>query len=127
MVRASAYARLDFVTCARTRSPGTAPATNTTYPSRRATPLPPWASASTVSSTSAPRDGRVLAGRLVTGSRVSAPRPRPAVAAYASRRSIGPSTDLRFALRRSYSRTLRRSALVMPSSRQTTSAAVRSS
>ena len=46
---------------------------------------------------------------------------------YARRRSIGPSTDLRFALRRSYSRTRRSSGLLMPSSRCTTSAAVRSS
>src|SRR3954463_6698900 len=41
-----------------------APCTNTTYPSGRAPPFPPWASESTVSSSSAPLRGR--SARVVT-------------------------------------------------------------
>ncbi len=48
--RASAKRRFLFVTSARTRSPGRAPATKTTSPSARATPRPPCASESISSS-----------------------------------------------------------------------------
>src|SRR5438067_711475 len=51
---ASAWLRLTFVTRARTRSPGSPRRTKTTKPSSRATPLPPYASESTSSSSSSP-------------------------------------------------------------------------
>src|SRR3954447_6038571 len=56
-VRASAKRFLPFVTSARTRSPGSAPATKTTKPSARATPRPPKARESISSSSSSPRRG----------------------------------------------------------------------
>ena len=61
--RASAKFRFAFVTPARTRSPGRAPATKTTKPSLRATPRPPYASDSISSSSDSPRRGFLAGAR----------------------------------------------------------------
>src|SRR3954454_4916608 len=61
---ASAIDRLAFSTRTRARSPGTVPLTNTTKPSARPTPAPPWARESILTSSSSPRLGR---GLWVTG------------------------------------------------------------
>src|SRR5689334_12501666 len=61
---ASAWLRLTFVTRARTRSPGKPRRTKTTKPSSRATPLPPYASESTSSSSSSPfATGAAMSGQ----------------------------------------------------------------
>ena len=67
--RASAKRFLPFVTSARTRSPGSPPATKTTKPSARATPRPPKASESISTSSRSPLRGARVRRRVGLRSR----------------------------------------------------------